>query len=71
MFSLMKCNYFCAFEAKLREQHENSRWVPTDLRKKGTRAARRRLTFEQATKMTQRQSKKAINKKMKLYVVKL
>merc|ERR1711879_38301 len=57
--------------AKLKEQHEKSRWVPTDLRKKGTRKARRKLSFAQATKMTQRQTKKAINRKMKLYVVKL
>merc|ERR1712146_795884 len=56
--------------AKLKEQHEKSRWVPTDLRKKGTRKARRRLTFEQRSKMTQRQTKKAINRKLKLYVVK-
>merc|ERR1712113_602869 len=55
--------------AKLKELNAKNRWVPLDLRSKGTRKFRRRLTLEQSTKMTQRASKKAINRKLKLYVV--
>merc|ERR1712156_144453 len=55
--------------AKLKEVHANSRWVPKDLRTKGTRKFRRRLTLAQSTKKTLRASKKAINQKSKLYVL--
>merc|ERR1712048_799082 len=53
--------------AKLKETHGKSRWVPLDLRTKGTRKWRRKLSLAQRTKLTQRQQKKAINQKMKLF----
>merc|ERR1712187_66669 len=53
--------------AKLKEQHGNNRWVPLDLRTKGTRKWRRRLSLAQESKLTQRQQKKAINRRMRLY----
>jgi large subunit ribosomal protein L35e len=36
-------------KAKLREKYEGERFIPMDLRKKQTRAIRRRLTKEQVT----------------------
>merc|ERR1719181_1067071 len=47
--------------AKLKELNAKNRWVPLDLRNKGTRKFRKRLTLEQSTKKTLRASKKAIN----------
>merc|ERR1719238_293114 len=46
---------------KLKEQYKNSKWVPRDLRTKGTRKFRQRLTLKQSTKRTQRATKKAVN----------
>lgn len=39
--------YNQTIKAKLREKYEGERFVPLDLRKKQTRAIRRRLTSEQ------------------------
>merc|ERR1712187_280338 len=54
---------------KLKEMHSGKKWVPLDLRSKGTRKFRQRLTESQSMKLTSRARKKAINKKMQLYVL--
>eukprot|EP00494_Astrolonche_serrata_P002973 UN02979 len=54
---------------KLKEQYKNARWVPLDLRTKGTRKWRQRLTLSQKSKLTERQSKKAENRRQRLYVL--
>jgi large subunit ribosomal protein L35e len=45
-------------KAKLKEKYAGERFVPMDLREKKTRAIRRRLTSEQLTKKTVKQTKK-------------
>ena len=46
------------FKAKLREKFQGEKFVPKELRAKKTRAIRRRLTSEQASKKTVKQTKK-------------
>ena len=55
---------------KLREVYAGQKLLPTDLRKKQTRAIRRRLTPEQAAKLTSKAQKTATNFPMRKFAVK-
>ena len=57
-------------KTKLREVYADRAYQPKDLRVKKTRAIRRRLTDEQASKRTLKQIKKAQNFPMRKYAVK-
>mmetsp|Transcript_11698 Transcript_11698/g.12081 ORF Transcript_11698/g.12081 Transcript_11698/m.12081 type:complete len:125 (+) Transcript_11698:39-413(+) len=50
--------YNQTIKSKLREKYQGEKFLPIDLRKKQTRAIRRRLTPEQAAKKTLKQQKK-------------
>eukprot|EP00602_Paraphysomonas_sp_CaronLab_P006192 CAMPEP_0185024048 /NCGR_PEP_ID=MMETSP1103-20130426/6945_1 /TAXON_ID=36769 /ORGANISM="Paraphysomonas bandaiensis, Strain Caron Lab Isolate" /LENGTH=124 /DNA_ID=CAMNT_0027556893 /DNA_START=52 /DNA_END=426 /DNA_ORIENTATION=+ len=55
---------------KLREKYSDAKKLPLDLRKKQTRAIRRRLTTEQANKKTVKQAKKEAYFPMRKFAVK-
>jgi len=55
---------------KLREKYQDETFVPAELRKKQTRAIRRRLTPEQARLKTSRQTKREANFPQRKYAVK-
>ena len=52
-----------------RVAHKKSRYTPKDLRRKGTRSYRRRLTPFEASRMTARAQKKADNYKLRKYAI--
>ncbi len=54
----------------LRLQYAKSKYVPTDLRAKKTRAIRRRLTKHEAALVTERQKKKMLNKRIRKFAIK-
>ena len=56
--------------ARSRDYLKNRKYLPKDLRAKKTRAIRRRLTAEQASKMTLRAQKKAAYFPKRRYAVK-
>jgi large subunit ribosomal protein L35e len=66
---LMFYFFVCIFP-KLREKFAGSKHMPIDLRAKKTRAIRRRLTPEQASKKTLRQQKISSNFPKRVYAVK-
>ena len=57
-------------KAELRESLKDAKFLPLDLRSKKTRAIRRRLTKEEASKKTLRQAKKDMYFPKRRYAVK-
>jgi large subunit ribosomal protein L35e len=57
-------------KAKLREEYKDKKYLPIDLRAKQTRAIRRRLTKEQASKKTLRVVKRAANLPQRRFALK-
>lgn len=56
---------------QLRLYYKGKKLLPLDLRKKGTRAMRRRLTKEEATKLTSKQKKRQMHFPQRKFAVKV
>jgi large subunit ribosomal protein L35e len=54
----------------LRLKYAKSKYVPTDLREKKTRAIRRRLTKHESSLVTERQKKKMLNNRVRKFAIK-